>query len=145
MLLLQPVPVCPHCFPLPSRPASGASVKADPRAHLLHVLRRSALSIKDVAVGEGRQQSMHTNSVGEAGAPPLVLLPGYGAGAGFYFRNLDGLAQHFRVHAVDLLGTGMSGAQERLFWQESWQNRDNVRLRLIILAALNSVGPRHVR
>lgn len=34
----------------------------------------------------------------------------YGAGAGFYFRNIDGLAKHFRVHAVDLLGTGMSGA-----------------------------------
>ena len=33
----------------------------------------------------------------------------YGAGAGFYFRNIDGLARHFRVHAVDLLGTGMSG------------------------------------
>ena len=53
---------------------------------------------------------MHTISAGEAALPPLVLLPGYGAGAGFYFRNLDGLAQHFRVHAVDLLGTGMSGA-----------------------------------
>ena len=60
-------------------------------------------------MGEGRQQHMHTISAGEAASPPLVLLPGYGAGAGFYFRNLDGLAQHFRVHAVDLLGTGMSG------------------------------------
>lgn len=76
----------------------------------MHVRDRSALSIRDVAVGEGRQQSMHTISAGGADAPPLVLLPGYGAGAGFYFRNLDGLAAHFRVHAVDLLGTGMSGA-----------------------------------
>ena len=65
-------------------------------------------------VGEGRQQHMHTISAGEAASPPLVLLPGYGAGAGFYFRNLDGLAQHFRVHAVDLLGTGMSGARALL-------------------------------
>lgn len=34
---------------------------------------------------------------------------GYGAGIGFFFRNLEALTQQFRVHAVDLLGTGMSG------------------------------------
>ena len=37
-------------------------------------------------------------------------LAGYGAGIGFFFRNLAALTQEFRVHAVDLLGTGMSGA-----------------------------------
>ncbi len=67
------------------------------------------LDIRDVAVGEGRQHFMHTISAGSADAPPMVLVPGYGAGAGFYFRNIDSLAQHFRMHAVDLLGTGMSG------------------------------------
>lgn len=34
---------------------------------------------------------------------------GYGAGIGFFFRNMAALTEHFRVHAVDLLGTGMSG------------------------------------
>lgn len=129
-------------------------------------------------MGPGRQQYMHTITAGDPSSPPLVLLPGYGAGAGFYFRcawapmqlapacnlgpakifsgagsvltgifnnivpvmplgpawqlwappscschvimrdecgclirNLDGLARHFRLHAVDLLGTGMSGAR----------------------------------
>ena len=62
-----------------------------------------------MAVGKQRQQYMHTISAGPADAPPMVLVPGYGAGAAFYFRNLDGLAAHFRTHAVDLLGTGMSG------------------------------------
>lgn len=52
---------------------------------------------------------MHTISGGSTSALPLVCLSGYGAGAGFYFRNLDKMAEHFRVHAVDLLGTGMSG------------------------------------
>ena len=52
---------------------------------------------------------MHTISAGERSSPPMVVLPGYGAGSGFYFRNIDGLAQHFRLHCVDLLGTGMSG------------------------------------
>ena len=40
----------------------------------------------------------------------------YGAGAGFFFRNIDGLARHFRVHAVDLLGTGMSGKPSSRTW-----------------------------
>ena len=35
---------------------------------------------------------------------------GESACCGCLIRNLDGLAQHFRLHAVDLLGTGMSGA-----------------------------------
>lgn len=52
---------------------------------------------------------MHTIVGGDATNPPLVCIPGYGAGAGFYFRNLDGLAKQFRVHLIDLLGTGMSG------------------------------------
>ena len=52
---------------------------------------------------------MHTITSGDVSNPPMVCIPGYGAGAGFYFRNIDGLAKQFRVHLVDLLGTGMSG------------------------------------
>lgn len=40
---------------------------------------------------------------------------GYGAGIGFFFRNMAALTERFRVHAVDLLGTGMSGTG-RTFW-----------------------------
>jgi pimeloyl-ACP methyl ester carboxylesterase len=76
---------------------------------------RSHLEIADVTVGAGRQDYMHTISAGDAAAPPMVLLPGYGAGAGFYFRNIDGIARHFRLHAVDLLGTGMSGERLQTF------------------------------
>ena len=39
-----------------------------------------------------------------------VLVPGYGAGAAFYFRNLADLSSRFRTYAVDMLGTGMSGS-----------------------------------
>jgi hypothetical protein len=42
--------------------------------------------------------------------PSTRHLAGYGAGIGFFFRNLAALTQEFRVQAVDLLGTGMSGA-----------------------------------
>lgn len=67
-----------------------------------------------MSIGEGKQQFMHTISAGDEASPPMVVLPGYGAGSGFYFRNIDGLAQRFRLHCVDLLGTGMSGAQSAL-------------------------------
>ena len=37
-------------------------------------------------VGPGRQQYMRTITAGAEDSPPMVLLPGYGAGAAFYFR-----------------------------------------------------------
>jgi pimeloyl-ACP methyl ester carboxylesterase len=42
------------------------------------------------------------------GAPALVLLHGYGSGSGMWAFNLDQLAQHFHVYAVDWLGCGAS-------------------------------------
>nr|GMC50332.1 probable 1-acylglycerol-3-phosphate O-acyltransferase [Ipomoea batatas] len=42
------------------------------------------------------------------GCPTLVMLHGYGASLGFFFRNFDALAKHFRVIAIDLLGWGGS-------------------------------------
>uniref|UniRef100_A0A7C8YAU6 AB hydrolase-1 domain-containing protein n=2 Tax=Opuntia streptacantha TaxID=393608 RepID=A0A7C8YAU6_OPUST len=37
-------------------------------------------------------------------APTIVLVHGYGASLGFFFRNFDALAKHFRVIAIDQLG-----------------------------------------
>ncbi|RWW62151.1 hypothetical protein BHE74_00030737 [Ensete ventricosum] len=37
-------------------------------------------------------------------APTLVMVHGYGASEGFFFRNFDALASHFRVIAIDQLG-----------------------------------------
>lgn len=54
--------------------------------------------------------------------PSTRHLAGYGAGIGFFFRNLAALTQEFRVHAVDLLGTGMSGAHSLL--QETLQKKE---------------------
>lgn len=42
------------------------------------------------------------------GAPPLVLLHGYGSGAGLWAFVLDDLAAHYHVYAVDWLGCGAS-------------------------------------
>lgn len=60
---------------------------------------------------EVQSPSASGGSGGPAAAkgPPVVLLPGYGAGACFFWRNIDGLAPHARLFAVDWLGTGRSG------------------------------------
>ncbi|XP_052201596.1 probable 1-acylglycerol-3-phosphate O-acyltransferase [Diospyros lotus] len=42
------------------------------------------------------------------GSPTLVMIHGYGASQGFFFRNFDALAKHFRVIAIDQLGWGGS-------------------------------------
>lgn len=49
---------------------------------------------------------------GAAGRRNVVLCHGFGAGLGFFYRNLRPLSQaipHGRVYAIDLLGMGRSG------------------------------------
>jgi len=41
-------------------------------------------------------------------APTIVLVHGYGASQGFFFRNFDALASKFRVIAIDQIGWGAS-------------------------------------
>ncbi|XP_077220324.1 putative 1-acylglycerol-3-phosphate O-acyltransferase [Tasmannia lanceolata] len=41
-------------------------------------------------------------------SPTLVMVHGYGASQGFFFRNFDALASKFRVIAIDQLGWGGS-------------------------------------
>ncbi|CAA0841208.1 1-acylglycerol-3-phosphate O-acyltransferase [Striga hermonthica] len=45
---------------------------------------------------------------GKEGSPTLVMVHGYGASQGFFFRNFDALAEHFKVIAIDQLGWGGS-------------------------------------
>ena len=40
-------------------------------------------------------------------APTLVMVHGYAASQGFFFRNFDALASRFRVIAIDQLGLDM--------------------------------------
>lgn len=66
--------------------------------------------VQDVPVSAASPEHyLHTTQGGQAEGPALVMMPGYGAGTGFFYRNLDGLARAFRVFAVDWLGTGLSG------------------------------------
>ncbi|CAK9148247.1 unnamed protein product [Ilex paraguariensis] len=42
------------------------------------------------------------------GSPTLVMVHGYGASQGFFFRNFDAIAKYFKVLAIDQLGWGGS-------------------------------------
>ncbi|KAK9861138.1 hypothetical protein WJX84_000164 [Apatococcus fuscideae] len=72
-------------------------------------LAGTKLVTSDVHLGPTDQHYMHTIEGGLPKAPPIVCIAGYGAGAAFFFRNMAGLASAFKLHAVDLLGCGMSG------------------------------------
>ena len=72
----------------------------------------------------------------------MVVLPGYGAGSGFYFRNIDGLAKHFRLHCVDLLGTGMSG--ELPFGIQRYRNYADAHLPLKLFERLLGFNTRDI-
>jgi hypothetical protein len=56
------------------------------------LLNRSKWQVEDVPVGPSPEQYMHTltNSSSSGNelvkGPAMVLMPGYGAGSGFYFR-----------------------------------------------------------
>ena len=70
----------------------------------------SAVQRLNTKVGDTPLHFVHSISSGEAHHPPVVLLPGYGAGAAFWWRTLQPLASAgFQAHAVDWLGTGLSG------------------------------------
>lgn len=40
----------------------------------------------------------------DSNSPTLVMVHGYGASQGFFFRNFDALADRFRIVAIDQLG-----------------------------------------
>ncbi|KAI8111275.1 hypothetical protein M9434_004847 [Picochlorum sp. BPE23] len=65
------------------------------------------LKQKDTFIHNGKD-FLHSIEGGKADGPPLVYLPGYGAGVGFFFRIIKGLCAGWHVYCVDLLGTGLS-------------------------------------
>ncbi|KAK9456654.1 Alpha/Beta hydrolase protein [Dipodascopsis uninucleata] len=62
----------------------------------------------EISTGVSLNEFMVTNTETEV-RNDLVILHGYGAGLGFFYRNFDGLSvRGWRLHALDLLGYGRS-------------------------------------
>ena len=108
-----------HLSPLPPLLNRWQRLRWRPTSHdegvyyerrLLDMLKGSYTQA-DVRVGPGAQDFIHTVAGGAANAdcPPFVAIPGYSSGSAFLFKIFDGLSAAFRLYAVDLLGTGLSG------------------------------------
>ncbi len=53
------------------------------------------MAASDVPVGPGKEAYLHTLTGGPQDAtPPVVMMPGYGAGVGFYYRCAWLSSQH---------------------------------------------------
>lgn len=101
-----PTPTRP--FPPPSRAQASPEEARAAEASLLQ-LSGAKFETREVPCGPSPEHRMHTVSCGDEGRPPVVLMHGYAAGLGFYFKNLEALSQHYRLHCVDWLGKGLSG------------------------------------
>jgi abhydrolase domain-containing protein 5 len=60
--------------------------------------------INTITFEKNSAAAAETEVVEEEEVPTLVLVHGYGASQGFFFRNFDALATKFRVLAIDQLG-----------------------------------------
>src|SRR3989442_10798906 len=79
------------------------------------VIESQAGQLDTVLTGEERRYSWKYGDVfykvkGDRDARPLLLIHGFGPGASSYEwrKNVDALAERFRVYALDLLGFGLS-------------------------------------
>jgi pimeloyl-ACP methyl ester carboxylesterase len=48
--------------------------------------------------------STHLNAAGPKGSPPLLLFPGFASNSTMYWPNIEALAKHCRVYAIDTIG-----------------------------------------
>lgn len=85
--------------------APSSAIDAAERA-VLDALAGVAYEKRAVRLPSG--DVLNTLSAGPLDAPTMVVVHGWGSGAGFFGRNLPGLSAKFRVHLVDWLGFGGS-------------------------------------
>lgn len=78
----------------------------------LSTIDRETVRIQDVQVDEDDLQGfVHVMEVGQrnAGKPTMVLIHGYAAGGGLFYKILKRLGERFHILVLDLIGMGGSG------------------------------------
>ena len=76
-------------------------------------LKTEEYKLYNTQVGEDdEQQYIHCVEVPNNQQPKMVLVHGYGAGGGVFFRVIKDLSKFFHLYVVDLLGMGASGRPE---------------------------------
>lgn len=90
-------------YPSPDSTRSAQSLKVD---------IGNGLYINEFEVSQHAYNTRYQSNNSHSSPHPneLVVLHGYGAGLGFFYRNFDALSSRkgWRVHALDLLGYGLS-------------------------------------
>ena len=84
------------------------SLLAQSESRMLQSLK-SHVIIRDLKIGPDTHiHTIHLESSQHSLAIPLVILPGMGAGVGFFVKNLDTFSEKSDVYSMDLLGFGRS-------------------------------------
>ena len=74
-------------------------------------IKQNSWTLKDVSISNG--QYIHTLIINEdkhdINKKNLVLVHGWSSGLALWGKNIDQLAKHYNIYAIDLLGFGRSG------------------------------------
>lgn len=104
-------------------------------------------SLEDVPIGCG--QHIHTLTSSQCSSPDInvVLCHGFGAGLGFYYKNLGHLSRYLkdaRVYAIDWLGMGQSSRPSfpKYRYQDPGWQHDQVTLTVVFLIVDVFIGTR---
>lgn len=73
---------------------------------------------------DDEEQYLHCVEVPNPQLPKMVLVHGYGAGGGVFFRVVKDLSKFFHLYVVDMLGMGASGRPSFHFGQSTDQSED---------------------
>jgi len=85
--------------------------------------------VKKVYTDDDNVNYMTTIVVGDGSKPKLVLVHGFGGSGALYYRVLKGLAEHFHLIVIDLIGMGSSS-------RPVWECRNGAEADAFFMAAI---------
>lgn len=64
------------------------------------------INIRNIPVSSIEDDTVHCISIVSGDKPSLVIIPGYGASGGFYYKLMEGLSERYNLYIVDMRGMG---------------------------------------